>query len=49
MCFFVDVFKLIDGIVGVYLRGSQAAVAQKFLDSIKIGAVIGEVRGECMP
>ena len=49
MGFFVNIFKLFDGIMRVNLGGRQAWVAQQFLDRIKIRAVIAHVRGKTMP
>ena len=37
---FMDVFKLLDGIVGVYLSGCKAAVAKQLFYGIQVSTVV---------
>ena len=45
----VDLFEFVDVVVGVYLCGSEAAVAQKVFYSLNVGPVIEQVRGKGVP
>ena len=35
--------------MGIDLGGSQAAVAQQFLDGIQVGSIVGQVSGKTVP
>ena len=45
----VDLFEFVDVVVGVYLCGSEAAVAQKVFYGLNVGPVIEQVRGKGVP
>ena len=49
MCFFIDVFELVDGIVRIHLRSRQAAVPKQFFYCVEVGTVIGKMGGEGVP
>ena len=42
----MNFFQFFDAVVGIHLRGCQAAVPQQFLDGIQVGAVVGQVGGK---
>ncbi len=46
MGFVVDVHQLADGGMGVFLRGGERLVAEKFLDGTKVGTIGQKMRGE---
>ena len=45
----IDVDQLLDGDLGVLLRGGEAGVAEHFLDSSQVSAFGQQVRGKSMP
>jgi hypothetical protein len=47
--FSVNIAELIHAMMGVYLGCCETAVAQQFLDGVKICPVSGEMRGETVP
>jgi len=46
MRFLVDILQLFYGVVGVYLGGCQAAVAQKLFNRVQVRPIVGQVGGK---
>jgi hypothetical protein len=49
MGLFVYRFKLVNGVVRIYLRGRQIGMPQDLLDRVQVGAIIKHVRGKSVP
>ena len=45
----VHFLQLVDAVMRIHLCGSQAAMAQQFLDRIEVCPAVGQVGGKAMP